>query len=106
MRRFCVLAFFLLATVLCHCLAQEVTGSIVGTVKDASGEGVPGAIITVTNTDRNAVLRTATTSSDGEYSAPLLPIGRYAVSAEAKGFKKSVRQNIELNVNDKLTIDF
>jgi hypothetical protein len=84
--------------------AQEVTGSIVGTIQDATGAGVPGASITVTNTDRNAVVRNAQTDGSGNYSAPLLPIGHYSIAVEAKGFKKSIRQNIEVNVNDKLTI--
>ena len=76
-------------------LTQEITGSIVGTVQDASGAGVPGATITVTNPDRNAVVRTATTDGTGNYSAPLLPTGHYSIAVEAKGFKKSVRQNVE-----------
>src|SRR5262249_55997437 len=37
--------------------------------------------------------------------APLLPIGHYSVTVEAPGFKKSVQERIELNVNDKLTIN-
>jgi hypothetical protein len=85
--------------------AQDVTGSIVGTVLDASGSGVPNAKVTVTNTDRNAVIRVINTDADGNYSVPLLPIGHYAVSVEAKGFKTATQKNIELNVNEKLTIN-
>jgi hypothetical protein len=87
-------------------VAQDINGSIVGLITDPTGGGVPGAKITITNTDRNAVLRTVTTGADGDYSAPLLPIGHYAVAVEAKGFKKSTRSGVELNVNDKLTVDF
>ncbi len=86
--------------------AQEITGSILGTVQDSSGSGVPGATVTVTNTDRNAVVRVTTTDSGGAYSAPLLPGGHYSIAAEAKGFKKSIKRDIQLSVNDKLTIDF
>ena len=105
MKRFpFVLSFFL--TLVCGGLrAQEITGSIVGSVLDASGAGVPGALITFTNTDRNAVVRTTTSAGNGEYTAPLLPIGHYAIAVEAKGFKKSIQQGIELNVNDRLTIN-
>jgi len=87
------------------CLSQDITGSMVGTVSDPSGAGVSGAKITITNTDQNAVIRVATTGANGEYSAPLLPIGHYSVSVEAKGFKRSTQKDILLNVNDKLTID-
>ena len=45
--------------------AQEVTGSINGTVKDASGGAVPGAIVTFSDADKKVVLRTATTNADG-----------------------------------------
>lgn len=83
---------------------QEVTGSIVGTVKDQSGAVVSGATVRLTNTDTNVVVRTVTTESNGDYSAPLLPIGHYTVAVEAPGFKKAVQTGIELNVNSKLTI--
>ncbi len=86
-------------------LAQDITGSIAGTIVDASGAGVPGAKVTVTSLDRNQVLRTATTDGAGNYSAPLLPVGKFSVSVEAKGFKKASETDITLNVNDKLTVN-
>ncbi|MBZ5725631.1 MAG: carboxypeptidase regulatory-like domain-containing protein [Acidobacteriia bacterium] len=86
-------------------LAQDITGSIAGTVTDPSGAGVPNAKITVTNTDRNAVIRTVTTDSGGNYSAPLLPIGTYSLAVTAAGFKTSNRTGISLDVNDKLTLN-
>jgi hypothetical protein len=46
------------------------------------------------------------TDSSGSYVATLLPIGRYSVSVEAKGFKKSVRPDIQVNVEDRLRLDF
>src|ERR1019366_9150183 len=72
------------------CFSQEITGSIFGSVVDPSGLVVPNANITFTNTDRNAVMRTARTDTEGNYSAPLLPIGHYSVTFEAAGFKKSI----------------
>ena len=85
---------------------QQITGTIVGSVLDASGSGVPNVPVTVTNTDRNAVIRTARTDSSGEYVAPLLPIGKYAVSVELKGFKKATKKSVEININDNKTINF
>jgi len=86
-------------------VAQQVTGSISGTVKDSSGAVVPNATVTITDTGRNLVARTVTTDTNGDYSAPLLPLGHYSVSAEAPQFKKSAVSGIELHVNDRLTVD-
>src|SRR5262245_60028420 len=60
--------------------AQEVTGSIVGLVKDSNGAAVAGAKVTIREADKNITVRTLTTDSDGAYSAPLLPVGHYAVT--------------------------
>lgn len=84
---------------------QNITGSISGTVKDSTGAVIPGATVAIINTDTGVTVRTVTTDGAGNYSAPLLPIGHYRVTAEFRGFKKSVTQGIELNVNDKLTAD-
>ncbi len=86
-------------------VAQQVTGSISGTVKDSSGAVVPNATVTLTNTDQNVVVRTVKTAADGAYSAPLLPLGHYSVSAAADQFKTSAVNGIQLHVNDMLTVD-
>ena len=86
-------------------LAQDVTGTIEGSILDPSGSAVLNAKVTVTNTDRNQVIRTITTNTSGVYSATFLPIGNYSVSAEASGFKTATRTGIVLNVNDVLRIN-
>jgi hypothetical protein len=86
--------------------AQEVTGSIVGTVTDSKGGVVPNAKVTITNTDKQVVVRTLTTDDHGLYAAPLLPVGRYSVSVEVAGFKKVTETGVMLNVNDKLAVNF
>ncbi|MDP8982993.1 MAG: TonB-dependent receptor [Acidobacteriota bacterium] len=97
---------FLMAIICAGALvAQDITGSIAGTVRDASGAGVPGAKVTVTATEQNQVVRTATSDASGNYSAPLLAVGKYSVSVEAPGFKKSTQTDINLNVNDQLTVN-
>ena len=83
--------------------AQETTGTILGNVTDSSGAIVPGAEITITNTDRNAVIRILKTDKGGNYNAPQLPVGNYAVKVEMKGFKTTAESGIVLNVNDHLT---
>lgn len=84
--------------------AQNVTGSIAGTVKDASGGAVPNAKVTITDEEKNVVVRTVKTGSAGEFSFPVLPVGRYSVTVEAPNFKKYVQSGLILNVNDKLTV--
>lgn len=84
--------------------AQNVTGTISGTVTDASGAGVADAQVTVTN-EATGIAKSIKTGNSGEYTAPLLPIGKYDVSVEVQGFKKFVNQGIVLNVNDKLTVN-
>lgn len=86
--------------------AQEVTGTVVGTVVDASGGAIPDAAVTVTSTDRGLVVRTVTTDSEGGFVATLLPIGNYSVKVEKQGFKPAVKTGIELHVSDKLTFHF
>jgi hypothetical protein len=86
-------------------MGQVVTGTIVGTVKDRTGAAVADATVTITNVDENVVIRTLKASAAGEYSAPLLPVGHYAVTAEASGFKKSQQTNITLDVNANVTVN-
>ena len=104
MKKLCASACLFLAVV-SLASAQEASGIISGTVLDPSGSGVPGAKLTVTNTDRNQIVRTLTTESTGVYVAPILPVGTYALKVEAKGFKTEDRTGIVLNVNDELVIN-
>src|SRR5271169_3517087 len=85
-------------------LAQKDTGTIVGTVRDASGATVPGAQVTLYEMDRGSSLVT-TTNDAGEYVASPLRIGRYTVSVEKAGFKTAVAGPIELKVQDRIAVD-
>jgi len=84
--------------------AQDIRGSISGTVTDAQGAHVVGATVTVTNTD-TGVSTSLTTNVSGYYEAPLLLAGPYQVSVDAKGFKKTVRSNLVLTMSAQLRID-
>lgn len=87
-----------------HASAQEFRGAISGRVTEASGGAVVGAQVTVTNIATNSSVNTATTDS-GEYQVLYLIPGNYTLTIEAKGFKKSIRKNIEVRVGDKLQLD-
>ena len=84
--------------------AQKDAGAIVGLVRDPSGAVVAGAKITVTDVDRGVAID-LTTNSDGEYVASPLKIGRYRVTVEKEGFKKSVAGPVEVNIQDRVAVD-
>ena len=90
-----VLAFLSLLTPLC---AQFTTASLGGTVTDSSGGAVPGAQVTVHNTD-TGLTRSLTTGADGAYLFPLLPIGTYRLTVEKTGFSAYTQEGITLTVN-------
>jgi hypothetical protein len=85
--------------------AQDISGTIGGTVLDTSGAGVPKAKVTVTNTDRHVVAGSVTTDGRGNYSVTFVPVGTYSVKVEAPGFKTEIESGIALNVNDDLKIN-
>src|SRR5581483_5730956 len=78
---------------------QEFRAGISGFVRDSQGAAMPRIAVVAQNLATNDVSKTATNTS-GYYSFPVLPIGTYRVTAEASGFKKSVRDNLELRVGD------
>lgn len=85
---------------------QEITGSIIGVVKDASGGVVPGATVTITDPARgNQVIRTLTTNDSGEFSAPNLATTVYTVTVEAPNFKKMVQTDIKVDVGQRRRVD-
>jgi hypothetical protein len=101
-----VIALLLVATLLTGrtTQAQGTTGSITGTVSDASGAAVPGATVTITQTSTNDV-HTATTSDSGFYTVPQLPPGKYRVSIEKGGFNRFEQNDITLVINQTAQIN-
>lgn len=87
-------------------IAQDNTGTIVGTVKDSSGGVVPGAIVTISDPSKgDIVVRTVTTNSNGEFSSPSLAVSTYKLTVEAAGFKKSINTDLKLDVGQRRTLD-
>ncbi len=85
-------------------MAQEYRGQISGKVLDPSGAVIPGAQVVITN---NATNTSSNTIADdkGTYTVLYLVPGKYHISVEAPGFKKLVREGIELRVDDQLNIN-
>ncbi|MGB7434077.1 MAG: TonB-dependent receptor [Candidatus Acidiferrum sp.] len=82
----------------------DVTGSIQGLVRDASGAAIPNAQITITNVDTNLKYQ-ATSGADGSYRILALPAGKYQLSVSAAGFRNFVENDIVVKVNDQLEIN-
>ena len=85
-------------------LAQSVTGTVLGEVRDASRALVPGATVSLLHTG-TGYLRTVHSDAAGEYTAPLLPTGTYQISAELTGFNKATVGNVRVGVDQKVRIN-
>jgi Carboxypeptidase regulatory-like domain/TonB dependent receptor len=83
---------------------QEFRATVTGRVADPSGAAIQGAKVIIKNLQTNEE-SVQTTSDEGNYTVPFLIPGRYSATVEAAGFKRSVRDNLELHVNDKVTLD-
>src|SRR5262245_16706020 len=94
----------LCAVVCLVCLAspartQSSTASITGTVVDDTGAIVPDVAVTVVNLG-TGLQRQTTAGKDGLFVVPLLPPGRYSLTAERDGFAPTQIRELVLNVND------
>jgi len=84
--------------------AQISSGSLVGTVKDASGAVVPNAKVEAKNIATGAV-RSTLTDAGGEYSIPNLPAAHYNVTVSMTGFKTFNAPDLELQVAQRILFD-
>src|SRR6202049_3964870 len=99
----CVAAVLILAAI--PAAAQLPTGTILGAVRDASGASIPGAMVTLRNTDTN-LTKAAVTEQDGSYRFPELPVGHYEIKAEAPGFRTETHTGLNLEVTQQGVINF
>jgi outer membrane receptor protein involved in Fe transport len=83
--------------------AQEITGTLSGTVTDTSGSPVPNAPVTLVREETGATRQT-TTSESGVFFFNSIPIGSYRVSIEQPGFKSYTSTGIAVHVNDKIDL--
>ena len=83
--------------------AQPASAALAGTVMDEAGAVIPAVNITVLNLS-TALQRHATTDNRGAYLIPLLPPGRYHMTAERSGFTTVEIRNLVLNTGDQLSL--
>ena len=85
-------------------VAQGTSGRIVGRVADPTGAVLAGAKVTLVNEATN-VSRDAKTSDSGDYDFVEVPVGTYRLEFDLKGFKKNVRRNVALDINQVITLN-
>jgi hypothetical protein len=85
--------------------AQTVTGTLSGTVTDSAGAVIPNAQVTAKNLE-TSFSRTVTTNGEGFYNMPFLPLGNYDVTVDIKGFQKTVKQAVAVELNKNTVSNF
>ena len=83
--------------------ATEQTGTIKGTVSDADGNPIEGAVISVTSDELQGV-RSATTKTDGTFWLPALPPGAYELRAEQTGLQTYVQTGLRVTIGSTTTL--
>ena len=83
--------------------AQQDAGAITGVIQDKSGAVIPGADVTLTNTDTGLVLK-AKSNGSGIYTFSPIRIGNYSISAAAPGFETTNQQNVHIDLQENLNL--
>ncbi len=78
-------------------VAQRVKSTLSGTITDASGAAVPGALVVLTNAG-SGIASKFETQAGGLYTFPFLDPGIYSLTVTATGFKTATRQEVEIRV--------
>ncbi|HEX9365220.1 MAG TPA: carboxypeptidase regulatory-like domain-containing protein [Vicinamibacterales bacterium] len=95
-------ALLLAATVAAPALAQTLTGSITGTIKDEQGAVLPGVTVTLVGKQGT---QTQVTDSAGVYRFPALEVGTFQIIADLSGFGKATRTELVISPGRELAID-
>ncbi|MGH9657885.1 MAG: TonB-dependent receptor domain-containing protein, partial [Bryobacteraceae bacterium] len=97
-----LLAGFLLTAAVAS--SQTVNGTLLGVITDSSGGAVPNAQVLLKETN-TGLARESRTGDAGTYVFSNLPQGTYSVSVEVQGFKKGVREKVDVLVNTTVRVD-
>jgi hypothetical protein len=85
-------------------MAQSERGTITGTIRDASGAVIPGAKVTLTNTQTGLAFSNPA-NEEGDYTVPQLPVGVYTVHVEKDGFRPATVTGVNLNASATVRAD-
>ena len=83
--------------------AQITSGSITGSVRDASGGVIPGATVTLVSATRGTTIDT-TTNENGDFTFPNAPGDTYIVRVTMDGFKTIERTNVPLTPGERVVV--
>src|ERR1700682_5311221 len=97
-------AFVLCCLISAAAWSQEFRATITGRVVDVQNAVVAGAKITITLVATGSKSET-TSGSDGSYTVPFLPPGLYRVEAQGSGFKRYVRDGLDVNAGERIGLD-
>ena len=100
----CILAFIFAMSSAAR-LSAQTAGAVSGHVADTTGAVIPGVAVTLTNTGTSATRSTITTGS-GDYFFPDVPPGIYNISATHAGFKTDSSNNVEVQIQQSVRLDF
>jgi Carboxypeptidase regulatory-like domain/TonB dependent receptor len=98
-----VACWFVLICGALNVAAQQITGSIHGSIVDSSGAIVQSAVITATQVE-TGLMRAVKSDHNGGYLLVELPVGHYRLEVTATGFRKYVQGGISLDVNESATV--
>jgi hypothetical protein len=94
----CVLAHLVLLGLAPSAFSQTGTATLIGEVTDQQKQIIPGATVTLTNT-QTGVSQTTVSDDRGQYRFANLPPGRYDLKVELTGFKTSLTEGVQLSVD-------
>ena len=98
------LGLFAFAAMSVFAQSQDARGNIVGRVLDPSGAVIPGTEVKGVSDTTGVVISTKTNAA-GNYVLPFLIPGMYSVTAEIQGFRKFERKNVQIRVNENVSLD-
>ncbi len=103
MRRRLLLAFACFLSCAGCVVAQQISGTIAGAVKDSQQAVIAGARVVLTN-PQQSFSREVNTGTDGTFVFTLVQPGSYTVTVEAPGFKKFEQKDVKLFANDRVAL--
>src|SRR4051794_20351527 len=84
--------------------AQADKGTILGTIQDSTGAGVPDAEVKAIETNTN-IVHVSKANDAGNFTFPLLDPGAYIVQTDRTGFKRAQRTDVKLDANSTVRVD-